>query len=576
MSLLSSNEQSLNNTNFPDMSAIKGLSEQEALSRLKRDGYNELPSTRRRTLLNIAFDVVREPMFLLLIAGCAIYLLLGDIREALVLIGSILVIMGITFFQEQRTERALEALRDLSSPRALVIRGGEQQRIAGREVVLGDIVILAEGDRVPADGVLHWSLNLSVDESLLTGELVPVRKMAADPSLTTVAMSRPGGDELPFVFSGTMVTQGQGIAEIKAIGVNTELGKIGKALQTVKTEQTRLQRETGRLVRLLAIVGISLCALVVLLYGLIRGNWLEGLLAGIALAMALLPEEFPVVLTIFLALGAWRIAQRHVLTRRMPAIETLGSATVLCVDKTGTLTENRMTVQQLFTAGSSYEVSTHEQLPLPERFHNLVELSVLASQQDPFDPMEQAIRSLGDRFLSGTEHMHRDWTLLREYPLSPKLLAISHAWQSSHPEESYVIAAKGAPEAITDLCHLDELRKEELSKQVSIMANAGLRVLGVAKATFQHKDPLPAQQHDFSFEFEGLLGLADPVRPMVAAAIKECYTAGIRVIMITGDYPGTAQHIGREIGLAPLDACITGPELDAMDDATLQERIKSP
>ncbi len=575
MSLLTFRGPYVNNTGLPDLDTINGLPEQEAQRRLKQEGYNELPSSRRRSLLTLALGVAREPMFLLLIAAGTIYLLLGDMREALVLLGSILVIMSITFYQEQKTERALEALRDLSSPRALVIRDSEQKRIAGREVVRGDLVVLAEGDRVPADGILLWGLNLSVDESLLTGESVPVRKVAGDRSTVTAGMGRPGGDDLPFVFSGTLVTQGQGIAEIQATGPLTELGKIGAALQTVKPEQTRLQRETGRLVRLFAIAGLTLCTLVVVIYGLFRGDWLNGLLAGIALAMSLLPEEFPVVLTVFLALGAWRIAQRHVLTRRMPAIETLGAATVLCVDKTGTLTENRMSVRSLFTKGSSYEVQANVQQPLPEVVHELVELSVLASQQDPFDPMEQALRELGERYLSGTEHLPADWTLLREYPLSPQLLAISHVWKPSGSEAAYVIAAKGAPEAIADLCHLDEEGKEAVFAQVSHMASEGLRVLGTARAKFQPTEILPPGQHDFSFEFVGLVGLADPVRPSVPAAIKECYTAGMRVIMITGDYPATAQHIGRQIGLHPLDACITGPELEAMDDVTLQERIKT-
>lgn len=291
--------------------------------------------------------------------------------------------------------------------------------------------------------------------------------------------------------------------------------------------------------------------------------------------MSLLPEEFPVVLTIFLALGAWRIAQRHVLTRRMPAIETLGAATVLCVDKTGTLTENRMSVRSLYTEGTSYDLQADTQQPLPEAFHELVELSVLASQQDPFDPMEQALRGLGERSLSGTEHLPEDWTLIREYPLSPQLLAISHVWKPSQPEAAYVIAAKGAPEAIADLCHLDALTKEAVFEQVSRMASEGLRVLAVARAKFQPTATLPTGQHAFPFAFVGLVGLADPVRPAVPAAIQECYTAGMRVVMMTGDYPITAQRIGQQIGLHPLDACITGPELDAMDNATLQERIKT-
>ena len=575
MSLLAPQGRSLNVTGFPDLAAISGLSQEEAQHRLKQEGYNELPSSRRRSLLSLALNVVREPMFLLLLAGSAIYLVLGDVREALVLLGSILVIMGITFYQEQKTERALSALRDLSSPRALVIRGGELQRIAGRDVVRGDIVVLSEGDRVPADGLLLWSLNLSIDESLLTGESVPVRKGVAESSAETSGMGRPGGDDLPFVFSGTLVTQGQGIAEIKATGVHTELGKIGAALQTVKQEDTRLQKETGRLVRLFAIAGLAVCAVVVALYGFFRGDWLGGLLAGIALAMSLLPEEFPVVLTVFLALGAWRIARRQVLTRRMPTIETLGSATVLCVDKTGTLTENRMSVHSLFVNRTSYQVQTDAHQPLPAEFHDLVELAVLASQQDPFDPMEQALRQLGERSLAGTEHLPGNWTLLREYPLSPKLLAISHVWKPSRPEAPYLVAAKGSPEAIIDLCHLDEGERAAILEQVGLMADEGLRVLGVARASFQPTATLPGEQHAFLFAFAGLIGLTDPVRPTVPAAIQECYTAGIRVVMITGDYPVTAQQIGRQIGLRPLDACITGAELDAMDDVTLQERIKT-
>ncbi len=564
-----------------DINTITGLSEQEVAARLAKEGHNELPSTGRRGIVKIALEIVLEPMFILLIAGGIIYLLLGDIREALILLGSICVIMGITFYQEHRTERALEALRDLSSPRALVIRDGVQKRIAGREVVRGDILMLAEGDRVPADAVLLWGLNLSVDESLLTGESVPVRKVPWANRAEIIAMARPGGDDLPFVYSGTLVVQGQGIAEVQATGLNTELGKIGKALQTVEPEETSLHRETGRLVRILAIMGLAFCLLVVILYGLTRGNWLSGILAGITLAMSLLPEEFPVVLTIFLALGAWRIAQNEVLTRRTAAVETLGSATVLCVDKTGTLTLNRMSVSRLFAAGAVFSLPAHYAsgpldagIHLPETFHELVEFSILASHQDPFDPMEKAMRKLGEHYLAQTEHIHRDWMLVREYPLSPLMLALSHVWKSP-ANETYVIAAKGAPEAVMDLCHLDEARKEELSRQIITMADDGLRVLGVAKAYFIQANPLPTEQHDFAFEFVGLVGLADPVRPLVANSVRECYTAGIRVVMITGDYPGTARNIARQIGLKPVDEYITGTELDAMNDTELQERIKT-
>ncbi len=557
---------------------IQGLTEQEVLERLAQDGYNELPSAKKRTFVHILLEVVREPMFLMLIACGLLYLFLGDTEEALMLLGFVFVIIGITFYQEQKTERALEALRDLSSPRALVIRDGKQQRIAGREVVRDDIVLIAEGDRVPADAVLLSSNHLSIDESLLTGESVPVRKIAWNGRLD---MGRPGGDDLPFVYSGTLAVKGQGIAQVRATGSGTEIGKIGKALQILEPEDTNLQRQTSKIVRNFAILGLGLCLMVVVVFGLTRFDWLNGFLAGITLAMATLPEEFPVVLTIFLALGAWRISQHQVLTRRVPAIEMLGAATVLCVDKTGTLTLNRMTVTKIAVGQEHLDVDG-KQIALPERFHEVVEYGILASPVDQFDPMEKAMKELGGRTLASTEHIHKDWTLLREYPLSDQLLAMSHVWRSPDGQNT-IIAAKGAPEAIAELCHFNEPRLQALGEQINRMADGGLRVIGVARGWMTTATPaiqlqsadLPSQQHDFTFEFVGLLGLSDPVRPEVAHAVKECYTAGIRVIMITGDYPGTAQNIARQIGLCPLDQIITGPELDQMSDAELQERIKT-
>ncbi len=511
---------------------LQGLTEQQAFERLAQDGYNELPSKKKRTIFHMLLEVIKEPMFLMLIACGLLYLLLGDQIEALMLLGFVFVIIAITFYQEQKTERALEALRDLSSPRALVIRDGKQQRIAGRDVVRDDIVLIAEGDRVPADGVLLAGTNITVDESLLTGESVPVRKKTWDGRLE---MDRPGGDDQPFVYSGTLVVGGQGILQVRSTGPRTEIGKIGKALQILEPEDTNLQQQTGRIVRNFAMIGIGLCALVVVVFGLTRGDWLNGLLAGLTLAMAMLPEEFPVVLTIFLALGAWRISQHKVLTRRVPAVEMLGAATVLCVDKTGTLTLNRMTVTEISVKDKIVRVDG-KQLILAERLHEVVEYSILASPQDPFDPMEKAMKELGGRTLANTDHLHKDWTLVKEYPLSEKLLAMSHVWRSPD-EQDFVIAAKGAPEAIADLCHFDEDQTKALSEQINRMADEGLRVIGVAKALFDHVI-LPAEQHDFDFEFVGLLGLSDPVRPEVAGAVQECYTAGVRLIMITGDYPG--------------------------------------
>jgi P-type Ca2+ transporter type 2C len=416
-----------------DMAGTSGLSELEATERLRLEGANELPTTKPRTVWHIALEVIREPMFLLLILAGTIYFVLGDVGEGVMLLGFVVVVMGITMYQERKTERALEALRDLSSPRALVIRDHVPRRIAGREVVRDDILVLAEGDRIPADALLISDLHLSVDESLLTGESVAVNKLARADSLE---FARPSGGGTPFLFSGTLVVQGEGLARVVATGSRTELGKIGTALRTVNVESTTLKLETDRLVRLIASGGLVLCVLVVLGYGLLRGHWLEGLLAGIALAMALLPEEIPVILTVFMALGAWRIAQHQVLTRRAQVIETLGSATVLCVDKTGTLTQNRMTVAGIATNHERCDV-THSSLEtFPEAFHTTLEFGILASHSGSFDPMERALAEAGDRLLVNTEHLHGDWNLVREYPLSAALLALSHVWRATDGRRS--------------------------------------------------------------------------------------------------------------------------------------------
>ncbi len=545
----------------------RGLPQEEAERRLQSDGYNELPSAKQRRLLNITLDVVREPIFLLLIACGLVYLVLGDRQEALMLLGFVVLIAIITLYQEHKTERTLEALRELSSPRALVIRSGARKRIAGREVVRDDLIVLSEGDRVPADACLISGTNLCIDESLLTGESVAVRKL---PSLREIAKERPGGDDLPFVYSGTLVVQGHGIARVFATGARTEMGRIGKALVGLTPETTLLQKETSRWVKLLAFLGLFACAIVVLLHGFGRGNWLEGVLAGLTLAMAILPNELPVVLTIFLALGAWRISRRNVLTRRIPAVEMLGSASVICVDKTGTVTQNKMSLDLLDVDGKVCDLSVSSSVY--DSFHELLEFSILASQRDPFDPMERAINEIGQARLRETEHLHSDWTLVRQYPLSPELLALSHVWLSPSGCD-HVIAAKGAPEAIMDLCHLGESEIQHIGDRVTTMAKEGLRILGVAKAAFK-ASKLPTRQHDFDFEFLGLLGLHDPVRPGVHEAVQECQSAGIRVVMITGDYPTTAMTIGRKIGLQNPESCITGQELEEMSDEQLGARVK--
>ena len=569
--------------------AFGGISEQEAARLLSLHGFNELPSAGPKGALALIVEVLREPMLLILLATGTVYLILGDPEEAIALLVAVFMIIGIEYYQERKTDRALEALRNLSSPRALVIREGIRRRVPGREVVPGDLVVISEGDRVPADGLLLEDNSLSVDESMLTGESVPVRKRplvveAADSAETgDTRISRgakeqeasgkpggPGGEDTPFLFSGTLVVQGKGTARVSATGLHTEIGRIGKTLETLQPERTKLQNEIDRLVRILATVGLLLCVLVAIGYALTRGSWLNGILAGLTLAISLVPEEFPVVLTVFLALGAWRISRAQVLTRRTPAVEMLGAATTLCVDKTGTLTLNRMSVRKLHASGHSCELNGDSETSLPEEFHEVLEYSILASHRDPFDPTEKAFLEFGQRFLKQTEHLHDDWLLEREYPLAPELLATSRAWRQPG-SEGFVVASKGAPEAIAGLCHLSPEQKTSFLDTATEMASEGLRVLGVAHGRHM-SETLPDSQRAFELVLDGLVGLADPVRPGVPEAIQQAQQAGIRVVMITGDYPPTAQNIARQIGLDRPGQFLTGQDVDRLSMDQLREQ----
>jgi Ca2+-transporting ATPase len=573
--------------------ALKGLTSSEAQIRLQAEGYNELPRQGKRTLPRIALGVIREPMFGLLIGSGIVYLILGDLAEALLLLAFASISVAIAIVQESRSERVLEALRDLTSPRALVIRHGEQHRIPGREVVRGDLVLLAEGDRVPADARLIQATDMQVDESLLTGESVPVRKLvekvpagtqSADVGDTastanTASTVRPGGDDLPFIFSGTLIVRGQGLAEVTATGPRSEIGKIGQALETIDNVPPRLTQETRRMVRFFGLFGLVCCVIAVLLYGLTRGSWLDAILAGIALGMSMLPEEFPLVLTVFTVMGAWRISRARVLTRHAAAIETLGAATVLCTDKTGTLTENRMAIAALVVAGETHKPSAetkpkpepeHAQ-PLPEKFQTLVDCGRLASAPEAFDPMDKAFHALASA--KNTQE-----TLIHSYGLRPDLLAVTQIWQITGTD-SYRIAAKGAPEAIAALCQFDAAALAKLTHEVNALAEQGMRVLAVAQAVATKPQapewpasPLDFATHGCAFRFVGLVGLADPLRASVPDAVRECRSAGIRVVMITGDYPTTARAIAHAAGITS-DAVLTGDEIEAMSDAELSQRI---
>ncbi len=544
-----------------------GLSSAEAAARLASEGYNELPEAERRTLLRIIGEVIREPMFALLLAGGAVYFVLGDLQEGLLLLTFACLSVGITIVQESRSERVLEALRDLSSPRALVIRDGEPRRIPGREVVRGDVIVLAEGDRVPADATMLSVQDIQIDESLLTGESVPVRKAVGPVDTQAI---RPGGDDLPVVFSGTLVVRGRGLAEVRVTGPGTELGRIGQSLQAIKSEPTRLSLQTRQIVRVVAFAGIGVILAAVLLYGLMRGSWLDGILGGIALSMAMLPEEFPLVLTVFMVMGAWRISRARVLTRRAATIETLGAATVLCSDKTGTLTQNRMAVAELRVADTVFRPDQGSKAAMPEAIRELVASGVLASAEQPTDPMEVALHALGHDRADDPGPERRGWKLARLYGLRPELLAMSQVWETPDPG-TRIVAAKGAPEAIGGICQLDPDAMAAMRRAVDEMASAGMRVLGAATAGFAG-GKLPDSQRDFAFRFLGLIGFSDPLRPGAAEAVRECQAAGIRVVMITGDYPATARAIAAQAGLAAGDL-LTGEQLDGLDDEALRRRV---
>jgi len=546
-----------------------GLSTKTVNDRLLANGFNELPSQKKKGLIRLVLSVLSEPMLLLLVITGVIYLLIGSRNDALMLLGGALVIVFITIVQERKTENALEELKKLSNPRTYVIRNGVRQRIFSREIVVGDLIELREGDRVPADAIVTDQTNLTVDESILTGESVQVRKTA---STELKEITKPGGDDLPFVYSGTLVTQGRGHAVVLKTGVKTEIGKIGVSLSEIREESTLLKKETAKLVRTFAFVGLSLCIALALVIGLTKNDWTGALLSGLTLGMSMIPEEFSVILLVFLTLGSLRLSRRKVLTRHSAAIETLGATSVLCVDKTGTLTLNKMRLVGLMANGEFILLKNSRNV-LNESFHKLLEYSVLASHNDKFDPIEKEIFSRGIKLFGSHDHIHETWKLIREYPISSKLLAISHVWKS-RASDNFIVATKGAPETIIELCHVSATKKAALLSLISEMSSNGLRVIGVAKAEFKGDD-LPDKQHDYNFEFVGFLGFVDPIKKSIKQSVSECHRASVRVVMITGDYPGTAKFIAKQIGLKNPDEYIDGSELERMDKRSLCERIKT-
>jgi Ca2+-transporting ATPase len=525
-----------------------GLTSQEVKRRLTAEGFNELPSAGKRPIGKIIWSVATEPMFSLLLGAGLIYFLIGDLKEAAVLSLFALLSVVIAAVQEWRSERVLEALRDLTSPRALVIRDGKPQRIAGKDVVRGDLLILSEGDRIPADAVLVSDDMIHVDESLLTGESVPVSKLQKEDSS---------------LFAGTLLVRGSASAVVTATGIRSEIGKLGQQLYDIEVEPPRLQQQIKRIVKLFALFGSVLCVVSVILYGLLRHNWLEGILSGIALGMALLPEEFPLVLTVFMVMGAWRISKARVLTRKASAIETLGSATVLCTDKTGTLTQNKMSI--VFLKANEIDWSAAEGQAPPPEILRLFKGGLKACKKGSYDPMDLA-------FINHPLVEKGDVKLPEfQYGLKPDLLMMANVYSE---ENGFNVFAKGAPETIAKACRFTVEQFEDLKRDIEKLAGQGMRVLAAAEASFPKQKELPANADGFEYCFLGLIGFADPLHENVPAAVAECRTAGIRIVMITGDYPATACAIACQAGI-DTDRVISGEQLKAMTDQELHDSVRT-
>jgi P-type Ca2+ transporter type 2C len=540
------------NTAPPDK--FTGLTSADAAARLKRDGANVLPDAGPRGWWSMLFDIVTEPMFVLLIAAAGLYLLLGELREAVALSISVLVIIVITAMQERRTEQTLARLRDLTVADARVIRDGKTKNVSARELVVDDVILLHEGERIPADAELLEVSALSVDESLLTGESLAVDKH----------------DSARQLFSGTLILRGFGTARVTATGARSEIGKIGRSIGALKVETAPLYQQMRRVTRWVAVFGVALCVVIAVVYALSRHDVLGGTLAGITVAMGVLPEEFPVVLTVFMAMGAWRIAAHGVLVRRMPAVETIGAATVLAVDKTGTLTENRMRVALLDDLNEPQDLR-HANLHLHDNSKAILFTALAASERTAFDPLEVAIHEAAQHH--AVADRLANWQLVHEYDLTPELLAVTHVWQSADSAALQVMV-KGAPETVLSLCCADDSTRHAVMERVDTCAQRGLRLLAVASGTCTNAT-MPASPHSFELKLLGLIGLADPLRDTVPAALAECRSAGIRVLMITGDHTGTAKAIADAAGMEVNGTVLTGAQVDSLSDEQLRVRLQT-
>ena len=536
--------------------AAMGLTTAEAEKRLLQYGKNELASHKKQSLFSKALHVIAEPMFLLLLIAAVIYFILGEPRDGIIMLVFVIGIISIDIIQEWKTDKTLNALKDLSAPHIKVLRDGEERLISSAELVPGDVMIVEEGVKIPADGQIVRASDLCVDESTLTGEAEGVWKTINPEE------GREGYWRKDYCYAGTLVTQGSAYVCVEKTGTETEYGKIGRDVASAPEAKTPLQRQTGSLVKLCAGIAAVLFALVgaatyINIPDHVFGERIiESILSGITISMAMIPEEFPVILTVFLSMGAWRLAKKQSLVRRLPAVETLGAVSVLCVDKTGTITMNRMTVRDTWTADGG---DMH-----------FFEVMGLACETNAYDPMEKAMIEFCEcKGITQTHLFHGE--LLTEYPFTNELKMMGHVWE--HDGELF-IAAKGSPERMMPLCALTEKQRTEAQAKADEMGRQGLRVILVAEMHMKDRSQIPGRITDAKLTLCGLVGLADPPRESVKEDIARCIRAGVRVVMITGDNGITASSIAGQIGMENSDKIITGDELNAMSDEELRERVK--
>ena len=523
---------------------IKGLTDEEVILSRESNGSNELIKKKKEPLILKILSIFQEPMFLLLIIAASVYFIVGEYGDGIIMLVFVVAVCFIEFIQEAKTDKALEELNKLSSLNVNVIRNGKRMVVSSEEIVVGDKVILEEGDKVPADGKVLYAQSLGVNESSLTGESEVVYK--------TIKEDKDNHFKLNICYSGTDVTNGMGIIEIIAVGNKTELGKIGTSLSSVKKEKTPLERQVNKLIFACTIISAIIFLLTIIITYLnhpelvFSKKIVEAILAGITIAMATIPEEIPVILTIFLAMGAWELTREKTLTRNMKAIETLGAVNVLCTDKTGTLTENKMEVQDIYAFTP-----------------NFLETLYLACPKVAYDPMEIAIKY----YCEDKQKVNTEGIITKEYAFTSETKMMGQVW------DNHLLCVKGAYESVLPLCNLSEEDYKSIEDKIMEFSKEGFRVLAVARGT--ELTEIPNSLSEAKLSFEGLVALYDPPRYGVKTSLEKCYSAGIRVIMITGDNGETAKGIAKKINLQNYDEVITGAELEAMSDEELFEKVKT-